>query len=130
MTREEFIKELDLIGNDYEIVGDKLVITSEDLDGSLTLYVETIPDNIVFNNINDVSLNFINNIPSGVEFKNGGDVWLDNVTSIDPTVRFNSGNSAWLGSLTNSWVDQWDGNIDDIESNRLFNHMINKGMFI
>ena len=130
MTREEFIDVLNHIGYDYEIVGDKIVINGEALDGELTLYLETIPENVVFNNPRDVSLRLLDSIPAGVEFNNGRDIFLDHVNSIDPSVRFNNGDSTWLSLLTNSWVNQWGGNIEGIDDNRLFNFMISKGMFI
>jgi hypothetical protein len=50
----------------------------------------------------------LESLPLGVEFKNGDDVYLGSV---------------------DDWFDNWKGNIKGIESKRLLNHMIKKGIF-
>jgi hypothetical protein len=65
-----------------------------------------------------------------VVFKNEEHVYLRSLTSISPGVKFNNEGYVSLNSLVGGWVDEWSGNIKGIESKRLFNLMISKGMFI
>jgi hypothetical protein len=44
-------------------------------------------------------------------------------------VVFENGGDVYLGSLIGGWLDDWNGNIEGIDSNRLLNSMINKGVF-
>ena len=129
MTREEFIRVLNQERYPYSIVGDKLVITKGDFrrdEDDIDLPIAEIPENISFNNRGTVSLNFIKKVPSGVEFNNVYRVLMARVISIHPSVRFNTRGSNFLGDL----VDQWDGNIEGIDENALFNMMIKRGLFI
>ena len=58
-----------------------------------------------------------------------GLVDLKSLTSISPGVVFNNRGDVDLGSLIRGWIDDWSGNIEGIDSNRLLNLMINKGLF-
>ena len=106
MTREEFIKVLKKEKYSYEIEGDKIVVTHK-----------------------DVYLSALTSLPPGVVFKNEGGVYLDSLTSLHPGVEFSNGGGVRLKSLTGDWFDEWAGNIEGIDSKRLLNFMISKGVF-
>ena len=129
MTREEFIDVLDNEGYSYEIEGGKLIVTAGDSEGNFDLYLGSIPSDVIFRNPGYVGLVYIDNIPSGVDFRNGGDVIFSPVTSIEKDVRFNNDGEVHL-NIFGSWVHHWSGNIEGVDSKRLLNLMISKGMFI
>jgi hypothetical protein len=109
MTQEkEFIKVLDWKNYSYKIEGDKIIVTSKET----------------------VWLDSLTSIPPGVVFSNGGDVYLDALTSLPPGVEFSNGGDVNLDALIGEWIFEWKGNIEGIDSNRLLNLMISKGMFI
>jgi len=130
MTREEFIKELGLKagGYSYEIEGDKIIVTD-----SRSVYLEdltSLPPGVVFNNKGDVNLYSLESLPSDIEFNNGGTVVLDSLNSISREFIFNNIDDVYLTKLVGGWFSQWEGNIEGIDSNRLLNLVIKKGMFI
>ena len=108
MTREEFISILDEKGYSYEIEGDKIVVTE---DGH-------------------VYLDALTSIPPGVKFNTKGNVYLTSLTSISPGVEFKNGGNIWLDSLIGGYFTKWEGNIEGIDSKRLLNLMISRGLFI
>ena len=127
MTQEDFIKVLKRKGYEYEIEGDKLVITE---DGDVNLDALTsLPSGVEFRNRGDVWLNSLTSLPPGVVFRNGRNVYLNSLTSIPPGVEFKNGGAVWLKSLIRGGFQDWEGNIKGIESNRLLNLMIKKGIF-
>jgi hypothetical protein len=147
MTREEFIDILDRKGYSYEIEGDKIIVTNEGTVylGSLT----SLPSGVEFKNVGNIFLDSLRELPSDVEFKNGGGVWLDSLTSLPPGLKFKNKDDVYLDSLTSlppgvvfknadvqmgsligGWLNEWKGNIEGIDSKRLLNFMISKGMFI
>ena len=109
MTREEFIERLDRIGYSYEIEGEKIIITDK--------------------NRGEFFLNSFKTIPPGVEFKNRGNVWLNSLKTLSSSVEFKNVGDVNLGSLIGVWFDEWEGNIEGINSKRLLNVMISKGLF-
>ena len=108
MTQEEFIKVLDKKRYSYKIEGDKIIV----------------------NRKGDVDLRALTSLPPGVEFMNGGSVYLDSLTSLPTGVVFMNGGYVSLDSLIGGWFNNWEGNIKGIDSKRLLNLMIKKGMFI
>jgi hypothetical protein len=44
-------------------------------------------------------------------------------------VKFENGGNVFLESLTGDWFSEWKGNIKGIDSKRLLNMMIKKGLF-
>ena len=151
MTREAFIKILKNKGYSYEIKGDKLVVTGGGLYGSVELQslqtlppgvefnnrgnvnlesLETLPPGVVFMNNGNVFLNFLKTLSTSVEFNNRGYVVLESLTSISPDVVFKNGGEVELDSLFGGRFDEWEGNIDGIDSKRLLNLMIKRGLFI
>jgi hypothetical protein len=108
MTREEFINVLDGKEYTYEIEGDKIIIT----------YAWT------------VDLDLIKSLPSDVEFRNKGHIWLNSLECLPPGVEFRNSGGVNLSSLIDGWFNNWDGNIRGVESKRLMNIMIKRGMFI
>ena len=127
MTHEEFIEILDEKRYSYEIEGDKIVVTH---NGWVFLRsLKTLPPGVVFKNLGNISLEFLTSLPPGVQFKNAGGVYLHSVKSIPPGVQFeNLGFDVNLKSLI-GWPDTWEGNIEGIRWNRLFNKMIELGLF-
>ncbi len=132
MTQEAFINELDEKGYSYEIEGDNIVVTHE---GDVNLSALTsLPPGVEFKNRGGVSLYALTSLPSGVVFKNGGNVYLVSLTSLPPGVEFSNEGDVNLESLIGGWFgnpygDAWKGSIDDIDSERLLNLMISKGVF-
>ena len=129
MTQEEFIKKLKREDYSYEIEGDKIVVTHE---GDASLYgLTSLPLGVVFKNEGSVSLNALTSLPPGVEFKNRGHVELNALKSLPPGVEFSNEGDVQLDALTiGGWFFEWKGNIEGIDSKRLLNSMISKGMFI
>ena len=127
MTREEFIEILDREGYSYEIEGDKLIVTGD----YVFLYsLKTLPPGVVFKNGQDVFLYSLETLPPGVEFRNGGDINMNELKTLSTSVEFRNGGNVYLESLIGGWIKDWSGNIEGVDSNRLLNHMINKGVFI
>jgi hypothetical protein len=102
----------------------------------------SLPPGVVFNNRGDVYLESLTSIHPGVEFNNTGyvekymgfikgNVYLKRLTSIPPGVKFKNGNGVYLNSLIGKgkWFEEWKGNIEGIDSKRLLNLMISKGLF-
>jgi hypothetical protein len=136
MTQEEFIKELDSKGYSYEMKGDKIVVTVTDYTKHYTKFgnihldsLETLPSGVVFENKGDIYLGSLISLPPGVEFKNLGDVSLNVLTSISPGVEFKNVGGVYLISLIRGGFQDWEGNIEGIDSKRLLNLMIKKGIF-
>lgn len=134
MTREEFINELDSFvfkyDYSYQIEGDKIAVTSGDVQENFDLYLKSIPSDVIFRNLGYVKLPYIDNIPSGVDFRNGDEVRLSSVTSIEKDVRFNNHGKVYLKSIVGGYFQSWPGNIEGINSKRLLNLMIKQGVFI
>ena len=128
MTQKEFIKQLKEEGYSYKIVGDKLVVTHE---RDVYLYaLKSLPSGVVFKNRGYVDLGALRSLPPGVEFRNGGNVNLTDLTSLPLGVEFSNGGDVYLRSLIGDWFHEWEGNIEGIDSERLLNLMIKRGMFI
>ena len=111
MTQEEFIQILDEKGYSYEIEGDNIVVTNGDS---------------FFGN---VDLHTVRTLPQNLEFKNRGSVDLIILKSIPPGVEFNNGGAIIIRSIIQGWLSNWKGNIKGIDSKRLLNLMISKGVF-
>jgi hypothetical protein len=127
MTREEFIQELDNRNYSYNIEGDKIAVTEK---GTVDLQsLPSLPPGVVFNNGDDVYLNPLESLPHGLEFNNGGTVYLSSLTSLTPGVVFNNGDDVALKSLIGGWFSQWEGNIKGVDSKKLLNFMVSKGIF-
>ena len=78
----------------------------------------------------DVDLRALTSLPPGVEFENRGDVDLESLTSLPPGVEFKNGGDVLLDALIGDWIiSDWKGNIEGIDSKRLLNSMISKGLF-
>ena len=132
MTREEFIEVLDSKGYRYVIEGDKIVVTRGNImDGDVFLVIlETLPLGVEFKNRGDVNLSSLETLPPGVVFNNWGNVYLKSLETLPPGVEFNNGGDVSLKSITGKYFSKWDGNIEGIDSKRLLNLMIKRGMFI
>ena len=127
MTREEFIKVLNREKYSYEIEGDKIIVTH---GGGVWLdSLTSLPPGVEFRNGGYVDLRSIASLPPGVEFRNRGDVWLNSLTSLPPNVEFRNEGYVVLKSLIGGYFDDWKGNIKGIDSKRLLNLMISKGIF-
>jgi len=132
MTQEAFIKVLKKKGYSYKIEGDKLVVRNEG-DVYLNALTSLLPD-VKFRNGGDVYLYALTSLPPGVVFRNEGDVYLNALTSLLPDVKFRNGGDVYLdaligGSIPYGWFKKWKGNIEGIDSKRLLNFMISKGIF-
>lgn len=110
--RRSFISGLETNEYRYELVGDKIIVTHS----------------------GEVYMGLRKFIPSGLEFRNGGDVNLAGIENIPVGVEFNNLGGVFLGrKLTcgmKGWMSQWEGNIEGIDSKRLLNLMISRGLFI
>ena len=127
MTQKEFIEILKKKKYSYEVEGDQIIVTRK---GDVNLSALTsLPSGVVFKNEGDVDLEALTSLPPGVVFENGGDVFLRALTSLPPGVVFENGGNVWLKALIGGWFSDWSGNIEGIESKRLLNFMIKKGVF-
>ena len=108
MTREEFIEVLKDKGYPYMIRGNKVVVTDE----------------------GDVHLQSLTSLPPGVSFRNEGGVDLRSLTSLSPGVEFRNEGYVYLDSLIGGFFSEWEGNIEGVNSKRLLNLMISKGLFL
>ena len=127
MTIEEFIKVLDEKGYSYKIEGDKIVVTNKEY-----VYLESLtslPPGVQFNNKGGVNLKSLKILQPGVVFKNKGSVYLNSLKSLPHGVEFKNKGSVGLESLTGGRFRDWKGNIKGIDSKRLLNFMISKGIF-
>ena len=129
MTREKFIQVLGKKGYSYEIEGEKIIITDKN-GGSVDLSaLTTLPAGVEFKNGGGVYLYYLTTLPAGVEFKNGGGVWLESLKTLPSGVEFKNGGYVRLNSLVGGKFSDWIGNIEGINSKRLLNVMISKGVF-
>ena len=115
MTRKELLIELYLRNYQYEIEGDKIIITNGDPgrsglgeDRIILEHFKTIPGGVIFNNAGLVDLDSLTSIPNDVEFH-----------CLDVNLEF----------LIGGWLEDWSGNIKGIDRNSLLNLMISKGVF-
>jgi hypothetical protein len=85
----------------------------------------------VFTNSGFVRLDSIASLPSDVEFSNNSDVNLRSIASINSGVKFTNKGDVYLESLLGEvkQFKDWKGNIEGIDSKRLLNFMISKGVF-
>jgi len=131
MTQEEFIEVLKEEGYSYEIEGDKIIVTHRGHRGNVYLGALTsLPPGVEFKNGGGVDLESLKSLPPRVVFMNGGSVSLDSLKSLPPGVEFSNEGGVYLESLIGGWFFEWKGNIEGIDSKRLLNLMISKGMFI
>jgi hypothetical protein len=148
MTQEEFIKELKERRYSHKIEGDKIIVTREgDVHlSSLTslpsdvefrnegyVYLDSLtslPPGAAFKNEGHVNLRSLISIPPDVEFKNVGNINLDSITSLPPGVEFKHRGNVYFKSLMGGRFSDWRGDIEGIDSKRLLNLMISKGLFL
>ena len=148
MTREEFIKVLDRKKYSYKIQGDNIIVTHKgsvwlnsltslppgvEFENGGGVYLDaltSLPPGVEFKNWSGVNLNSLTSLPPGVVFKNGGIVKLSALPSLPPGVEFrNWEHDVYLVALIGNWFSKWKGNIEGIDSKRLLNSMISKGLF-
>jgi len=128
MTQEAFISILDKKGYSYEIEGDRIVVTHE---GDVDLEsLKSLPSGVNFRNIGYVDLESLESLHPNLEFRNEGDVFLKSITSIPRGVVFRN---VW-GDVFLLKIEGWVGmstffGIEGIDSKRLLNFMISKGLF-
>jgi hypothetical protein len=137
-----------------EIYGGRILVTGK---GHCVIDGDSIPSGTIFNNGGFVDMS-ITYVSDGVEFINGGDVNIPFITSIGDNVKFENSGSVYFGSnlrkisksvefneekdinvyvewsgivwLDNVKLKEWIPIIEGIDSKRLFNFMIKKGLFI
>ena len=59
-----------------------------------------------------------------------GSVNLRSLKSLPPGVRFENQWHVYLSSLVGGWFEYWEGNIEGVDSKRLLQLMIDKGVFV
>ena len=91
--------------------------------------LEVLPSEVVFKNGRDVELRSVKVLGSGVVFGNRGFVNLQSAESLPPGVVFNNREKVYLNSLLGVSFNRWKGNIQGVDSKRLLNLMIKKGLF-
>jgi hypothetical protein len=153
MTQKEFIEVLKEKDYSYEIEGDNIVVTHKwtvylsDLTslpsgvvfrnegyvnerGDVYLNALTsLPPDVVFSNKGNVNLRDLTSLPPGVVFSNKGNVNLRDLTSLPSGVEFRNEGNVNLNSIIGGWFFEWKGNVEGIDSKRLLNSMISKGIF-
>jgi hypothetical protein len=124
MTREEFKQYLKNSRYLYIEEGNKIIINHK---GNVFFHrIKTIPHDIVFDNNGLVHLSSLETIPSNILFSNKGNVYLDSLRNIPKEVVFDNRGSV---NLPYGWNHNWDGNIEGICYDILFNKMISLGLF-
>jgi hypothetical protein len=108
MTREAFIKVLEEKDYSYRIEGNKVIVTHK----------------------GNVDLRDLTSLPPGVVFKNEAVVNLNSITSLPPGVEFKHRGNVYFKSLMGGRFSDWRGDIEGIDSKRLLNLMISKGLFL
>lgn len=109
--KRKFLSTLDTNQYDYRLEGeDEKIIVTHEADVYLGM-TDFIPNDLEFRNKGEITLSLLRNIPVGVEFNNEGDVYLGRIIGI-------------------GYMSLWEGNIEGIESKRLLNLMISRGLFI
>jgi hypothetical protein len=127
MTREEFIKRLDVVNKWAGVKGEPIYTIDE--KGKILITGNN--GTVAFNKTKGLDIPFVDSIPEDVEFNNDGAIRLDNVKHIDPSVRFNNTGWIYLGELFNGMTTKrWEGNIEGIDNKGLLNLMISKGLFV
>lgn len=131
-------------------VGEKLVITS---DTSLEFNYDRIPNNLVFKDTGSIYFNDLQSIPHGTIFENVGNLYLMHVENVYTGVIFKNTGQVYLLSLetllsgvifegtkdvhlkdlslggSGFSTKDWNLEIKGIEKIRLFNHMVQIGLF-
>ena len=155
MTQKEFIILLESKGYDYDISGDLIIIDGEDKEQNVVYLelIDSMPPGVEFSkNCGGVSLYNLKELPSRVyfintevAFNNGAMVHLDSLRELSPNVKFNNGGYVNLKSLekisqdfefnnngnvyfSNFNTKTWGYSIDGINSRRLLNFVISKGL--
>jgi hypothetical protein len=131
MTQKEFIKVLREKGYSYEIEGDKIIVINKNHNGVVNPSIDlrditSIPSDVIFNNSGYIFLTELTAIPPNVVFNNRRYIDLRNCLKIDSSVIFNNAGSIFTDKLI---TDKWEGNIEGINSNRIFKIMIKRGVF-
>ena len=113
-----------------------LVITHEG-DVHLGSEVDEIPSGVEFRNTGSVRGSWVKIVNPNVIFNNQGTVWLPDADKIYPGVEFRNKGQCILKAMEppgktdfQTFGSYWKGNIRGINSHRLLNAMINKGLFI
>ena len=94
----------------------------------MDLGVKSLPRGVEFTNPGYVYLDSLESIPPDTKFKNGRSLSLYSLKSIPKEIVFENGTVIWLDSLgINS--NQWEGNLEGINTRRIINKMIELGLF-
>ncbi len=126
MTRERFIELLHSKRYAYKIEGDMIFVNSSPSGGGIHLDYSSIPPGVVFINKESVFLDNLISMPDNIVFNNGKDVHLRWCKNIPSSVKFNNGGKVLLKE---KWFSNWSCNIEGINSTKLLNLMVSKGMF-
>ena len=112
----------------------------------INLYnLKELPPRVYFNNTSYVNLKSLEYINTEVAFNNGAMVHLDSLKELNPNVKFNNGGYVAVNSLekisqdfefnnngnvyfSNFNTKTWGYSIDGINSGRLLNFVISKGL--
>jgi hypothetical protein len=118
---------------------------SKNCEGVRLYNLKELPPRVYFNNSSYVNLKSLEYIDTEVEFNNGAMVHLDSLKELNPNVKFNNGGYVAVNSLekisqdfefnnggnvyfSNFNTKTWDYSIDGINSRRLLNFIIKKGI--
>jgi hypothetical protein len=98
-----------------------------------SVYLHSLTDlspDVEFKNGKNIYFGSLKSIPPGVKFENKKDVDFRSITTIPPGVIFDNGDSVYLECLIGwPFFGNWPGNIEGIDSKKLFNKMISDGLF-
>ena len=94
-------------------------------------YEEMDDDKIIVTHGGDLYLGMTKFMPSNLEFRNKGDVTLSLLRSIPVGVEFNNSGDVYIGKhFLRNYISFWKGNLEGVDSKRLLNLMIKRGIFI
>lgn len=122
MTREEFIRKLGHEGYTHKIEGDKIIVTY--YTNVYLNKLESIPENVIFDNGGSVYLDGITELPEGIQFTNKGSANMKRLTldKLRPGV-FKNRDSFWCDEFNNI---NWKCNIPGVSKGRVFDLTIKR----
>lgn len=142
MTRKEFIEYLESHHIDFELSPSGVIVITHQDDVDFNYQVTEIPSGVEFRNLYQVRCTWVKTVNPNVIFRNkgkygaGARVWLPHANKIYPGVEFHNEDSCILNVLEQEKrantipFSNWEGNIEGVDSNRLLNLMISKGIFL
>ena len=89
LTKKYIVFKIDTTNYIITVLGKSIFLNS----------LESLPENVHFNNRGNINLDSLKSLPKNIKFNNDGDVYLESLTSLLENTRFNNGRNVYLKSL-------------------------------